>query len=62
MLKNKRKFDEIYDNKPLHIFCNNNTMKDIKDIEDYTNKIFIDNQKKIDFENKYNISYELNYF
>ena len=63
MLKNKRKFDEIYDNnKPINIFCNLNTMEDIKDIENYTNKLIIENDKKIQFENKYNISYELNYF
>ena len=59
---NKRKIDEIYDNKPLHIFCNLNSMKEIEEIENYSNKIFIDNDKKLQFENKYNISYELNYF
>lgn len=58
---NKRKIDEIYD-KPINIFCNLNTMKNIEEIENYTNKLFIDNDKKLQFENKYNISYELNYF
>ena len=59
---NKRKIDEIYDNKPLHIFCNDNTIKQIEEIENYTNKLFIDNDKKINFERDYNISYQLHYF